>query len=72
MKDLLGYLGITKHFYWFTLEWWRYLLSKKSSDYSWWTVIKCRITAHKCGVVFYRSYGFEPDMTCKVCGDDLG
>lgn len=59
------------YLYWFTLNWWKYLLGKKCSDYSWWKVIKCRATGHKCGVVWYSS-GFEPDMTCKGCGDDLG
>jgi hypothetical protein len=24
------------------------------------------------GVVWYNIAGFEPDMTCKNCGDDLG
>lgn len=56
----------------FTLDWWKYLLEKKNPDYSWWTVIRCRASGHKCGVVWYTSYGLEPDMTCKGCGDDLG
>jgi len=72
IKDLLGYLGIRSYFYWFDLEWWKYLLSKKSSDYPRIVVLKCRGSGHKCGVVWYNPYGLEPNMTCKGCGDDLG
>jgi len=32
----------------------------------------CRMDGHKCGVVWYNPNGYEPDMTCKNCGDDLG
>jgi len=73
IKETIGWLGITSNLYWFTLSWWRYLLSKKEPGWaSWWTTIKCRATGHRCGVVWYTSSGLEPDMTCKVCGDDLG
>jgi len=61
-----------KHIFASTRDWWKYLFGKKSPDYSWWTVIKCRIGGHKCGVVWYNPYGYEPNMTCKNCGDDLG
>lgn len=56
---------------WFTRGWWGYLFEKKSVDYSWFTVLRCRIKGHKCGVVWYNTTGLEPDMTCKNCGDDL-
>jgi hypothetical protein len=72
MNDIFMKLEHKLHLYWFTLDWWKYLFENKSSDYLWWTVIKCRINGHKCGVVWYSSHGFEPDMTCKGCGDDLG
>jgi hypothetical protein len=31
----------------------------------------CRMKGHPNGVGYYTS-GFEPDMTCKDCGEDLG
>lgn len=57
--------------HWFTKSWWEYLLAKKDEDESWWTVINCRRRGHPYGVIWYSSYGTEPDMTCKNCGDDL-
>mgnify|MGYP001062513248 CR=1 FL=1 len=74
MKEFFDKLYFKFHLWWFTFGWWQYLFEKKNSDYdySWWTVIKCRISGHKCGVYWYTSTGFEPDMTCKGCGDDLG
>ena len=33
--------------------------------------IICRINRHSSGPVWYNSSGFEPDMTCKNCGDEL-
>lgn len=56
----------------FNLNFWKYLLKKKSKDYSWFEVIKCRYQGHERGVVWYNTHGYEPDMTCKGCGDDLG
>ncbi len=58
--------------HWFTREWWRYLLEPRNEEYSWFEVIRCRANGHPCGVAFYNAMGFEPDMTCKGCGDDLG
>ena len=57
--------------YWLTLSWWKYLLEPKSEDVSWWTVFWCRAKGHA-GVSFYDVSGYEPDMHCKNCGDDLG
>jgi len=57
--------------HWFLPTWWRYLLSKKSPDYSWIAVIWCRARGHPAGVRWY-SGGFSPDMHCLDCGDDLG
>jgi hypothetical protein len=57
----------------FNINFLKYLFSKKSySDISWFTVIKCRLDNHPCGVVWYNPNGLEPDMHCKNCGDDLG
>jgi len=58
--------------HWLTRDWWSYLFQSKSSDRSWFTVLKCRIKNHPCGVIWYNLNAFEPDMTCKDCGDDLG
>jgi hypothetical protein len=57
---------------WFTKEWYKYLLESKNPDVSWFTVVRCRMGGHKCGVVWYNFDGLEPDMHCKECGDDLG
>jgi hypothetical protein len=53
------------------IDYLKYLFSKKSNDVSWITVIMCRLKGHPYGVVWYN-YGLEPDMHCKICGDDLG
>jgi len=57
---------------WFMKSWYEYLLAPKSNKVSWFTAINCRRKGHPHGVTFYRSYGEEPDMTCKICGDNLG
>lgn len=54
------------------LEFWKYLLAKKSSESSWFKVIKCRLQKHKHGVIWYNPNQIEPDMHCKNCGDNLG
>lgn len=33
---------------------------------------RCRWTQHRCGVWWYNTGGYEPDMCCKGCGEDLG
>lgn len=49
-------------------DWWKYVLSKNNRTLK---SIICRIRNHPCGVTWF-SYGNEPDMHCKNCGDDLG
>jgi hypothetical protein len=57
---------------WFTRDWWRYLLAPREWGHvSWPRTILCRLRGHPAGVYWYSS-GFEPDMHCKECGDDLG
>lgn len=68
--------------YWLSVWWYRYLLSYPR--YGWWdrnirytldniyTILECRTNNHPCGVVWFNPSGFEPDMHCKMCGDDLG
>lgn len=38
---------------------------------SWPSLIRCRWRGHPAGVIWYKA-GYEPDMRCKNCGDDLG
>jgi hypothetical protein len=58
---------------WFSKDWWEYLLKPRADDeYSWFTVIKCRIQGHPHGVIWYNASGYEPNMSCKECGDDRG
>ena len=38
---------------------------------SWFNVLWCRMRGHPAGVIWYSS-GWEPNMHCKNCGDDLG
>lgn len=33
---------------------------------------RCRWRGHPAGVVWMNVGGFEPDMTCRGCGEDLG
>jgi hypothetical protein len=59
---------------WFCLGWYKYLFS----DLNWaddgrfhkLQVIWCRIKGHPRGPIWFSS-GFEPDMSCKDCGDEL-
>jgi len=64
---------------WFDLSWWQYLLDTRVSTrfppkYGWlgWGRLWCRIQGHRSGVIWFNPGGFEPDMHCKNCGDDLG
>jgi len=52
----------------FSIDYWKYLLKEPFSIRAFF----CRMNGHKCGVVWYNVCGYEPDMTCKNCGDDLG
>ena len=56
-------------------EWIKYLFARRGawgSEVSWLTVIICRLKGHPHPVVWYNGSGYEPDMTCWNCGDDLG
>lgn len=60
----------------FDIWWWRYIFAKpdwySKSYVSWPTRVWCRVRNHTCGPWWYNPKGFEPDMRCKNCGDDLG
>lgn len=64
--------------YWFTLDWWQYIFApirhrQKLCDPWWWIRIPvCRWKGHPYGVVWYNPNGYEPDMHCLNCYDDLG
>ena len=47
-----------------------YLFSKRNNDIGFIRTALCRAKAHPCGVIWY-TMGFEPDMHCKNCNDDL-
>lgn len=53
---------------WLTTNWWHYLLD----DCENWNQFRCRMKGHPHGVVYYNPSGYEPDMSCKDCGDELG
>ena len=54
---------------WLHVEFWRdYIFAKPRTLRKIW----CRLCNHPTGVVWYNSGGFEPDMRCQNCGDDLG
>jgi hypothetical protein len=46
----------------------QYLFAKPFS----FRALLCRMRGHRCGVVWYNMSGYEPDMHCRNCGDDLG
>lgn len=56
---------------------WQYVFEPVKTRYNderfyqlrvWW----CRLRGHPSGIVFYNPSGYEPDYTCKGCGEDLG
>jgi len=53
---------------WFTKSWWQYLLEKPCNPKKFF----CRANGHKCGVIYFNPGGYEPNMHCKNCDDDLG
>jgi len=61
---------------WTSVSWWKYLLHEddKPRSVSILTKIKCRMSRHSCGPVYYDLHpsSTEPDWTCKKCGDYLG
>jgi len=58
---------------WFDYHWYEYLFG-----YMLWrdgfleglNRLLCRIRFHSCGPIYYSS-GFEPNMSCENCGDEL-
>jgi hypothetical protein len=67
-KYLTFYLPKIKFgLFWFKKSWWQYALEKPLTFRKFF----CRIAGHPEGIVFYNSYGCEPDTTCKNCGDEL-
>jgi hypothetical protein len=62
-----------KIYYWFTKSWWQYLLAKSPDPTytNWFNRIWCRMHGHPAGPWYYNANGFEPDMQCKNCGDEL-
>ena len=51
--------------YWFTEDWWNYLLAAKNRYCHWPKVVWCRVRGHKAGVRWYNADGYEPDMRCR-------
>lgn len=60
-------------FEYFTLGFWQYVFSRQyhGGERPSLLMIWCRFVGHP-GVVFYNTSGYEPDMRCKRCGEDLG
>ena len=58
---------------WFSISFWKYLLKKpKDKTYTnWWNRFWCRAAGHPDGPWWYNPCGFEPDMRCKNCHDEL-
>lgn len=64
---------------WFSKDWWKYLLEPINDSWmdnnniiSKTKVAWCRANGHPCGVIYWNPGGYEPDMRCRNCGDDLG
>jgi hypothetical protein len=53
---------------WFMPHWWSYLLTGCKG----WTNFWCRVHGHPAGVWWYTASGFEPDMHCRNCEENLG
>lgn len=60
-----------------TLDGWDYLITggpysagSRKAGFSW-VAFWCRLKTHPCGVIYYNPSGFEPDMHCQDCGDEL-
>lgn len=67
--------------WWFTIDWWKYLLRKPNQNEGGWFLdgwddpvkrIWCRIKGHPCGMIYYNAGGLEPDTRCKNCWDEIG
>lgn len=55
----------------FEAWWWRGLISLRNHGYGLWSSAACWVTRHP-GVWWYSLSGYEPDMHCVRCGEDLG
>ena len=55
-------------------QWWHYLLIDLDTKgcCTKWEHIKCRMKGHPNGIVYINPGGYEPDTTCKDCGEELG
>lgn len=53
-------------------NWWGYIFEPRTKDQRFFRTIICRWRGHPYGVVWFTSTEYEPDMTCKNCGDNLG
>lgn len=49
-----------------------YFFSTPADGVSRLRAVRCRILGHPCGTEYYNPRGYEPDMHCRNCGDDLG
>lgn len=56
--------------HWFTLDWWKYLFEHYRNQTPTWRQVFCRARGH--GDVVWYTMGFEPDMHCRRCGEDIG
>lgn len=50
----------------------KYIFSRPATGTRLYEAIWCRLRNHPAGLVWYNPNGFEPDMHCKFCGDNLG
>ena len=62
---------------WITKDWWKYVVEhvefyNNDNELFFFQHMWCRATGHPCGVWFYNMGGYEPDIHCQYCGDDLG
>jgi hypothetical protein len=48
-----------------------WLFSAPNGELGKWKTVWCRLRGHPNGAWFYNM-GYEPDMHCKDCNDDLG
>lgn len=63
MKRHFFYLGFYQYLF-SNLDWCEGYLHKIK-------VVVCRIKGHPRGPIYYNVNGFEPDMSCKDCGDEV-
>jgi len=73
MNRILGW------FWWLTIEGQKFLWVTErgddpDDDYRFWRLRRawCRFRGHPAGPVYYNPNGYEPDWTCRECGDNLG